>query len=354
MDALKVGLLGLGRGGLLVADALAASSWCTLVAAASAKADRRERFAERHPGVSTYDDLRSLIVENPLDALFVAIPPFARGPYLDLAVERRLPVWMITPAARRFEECLEIIDKFDRAECPIAVSRAWGQDGALTGDSIGMDALGRVFLARGRVMTCWADDLDWRGDAKRAGGGVLLHRGYSLVDTLVQTMGMPTSVFVAAGGVSRPRSRHAYDTEDTAALIARFPGGGVAAISACWTSGRDQSVLVLHAVSGSVRIDDRSVAVCDLRGEAMLPVQKRAVNPFAPQVHEFLASLRLGSPPVPGSLRDHLPTMSVIQAGYLSARTEHAERPAAIFDMHDTPVPPSQPRWQSPSDVPDS
>ncbi len=350
MDALKVGLIGLGRGGLQLADALVGSSWCDLVAAASAKAARRERFQNDHPGIATYDDLRSLIVENPLDALFVALPPFARASYLELAGERRLPVWLMTPAARRFEEALEIVDRFDHAECPIAVSRVWGQDPLLTPDGLGMPGMGRVFFARANVMTCWSDDLDWRGDGKRAGGGVLLDRGYPLLDTVVQVMGLPTSVFAAGAGGSRARTAPAYDTEDTAALIARFPAGGIAVVTACWTAGPDGMSLDFNAVGGSIQVDEHRVAVRDRSGQAVLPDQPRSENPFAAQVHEFLSALRLNPSAVPSPLHDHLATMSVIQAAYLSARTGQPERPAAIFDMHDAPVPTIQPCWQPMSD----
>ena len=88
MASLKVGLIGLGSGGRLLADALLTSSWCELVAVASRQAIRIEPFKEKHPEIATYNDFRSLIVSNPLDALFVAIPPFLRGKYLALAAER--------------------------------------------------------------------------------------------------------------------------------------------------------------------------------------------------------------------------------------------------------------------------
>ena len=170
METLKVGLLGLGRGGQAVADGLAASSWCELTAVASPNAQRIERFAEAHPGVARYDDFRSLIVENALDALFVALPPFMRGKYLGLAAERGLAVWTLPPPARQFDDAVEWMRLFEQADRPIVVSRSWGVEPTLQLEAIGSEPLGRFFLARGNVMTCWSEDLDWRGDARRAGG----------------------------------------------------------------------------------------------------------------------------------------------------------------------------------------
>ena len=122
MEPLKVGLIGLGRCGVLAAESLLANSWSRLIAVGSQKPHRLADFAARYPQVATHDDFRSLIVNHPLDALCVAVPPFARPHYLQLAAERRLPVWMLTPAARRLDEAVEILDKFDSAGVPLVLS----------------------------------------------------------------------------------------------------------------------------------------------------------------------------------------------------------------------------------------
>lgn len=336
---MKVGLMGLGRGGRQVAEALLASSWCELVAVASVRSRRIEAFAQEHPGIAVCDDYRSLIVAHPLEALFVAVPPFLRGKYLALAAERCIPVWMLTPAARRFDEALAIIERFKQAGCPIVVARSWGVEPALQPEAIGLDQLGRVFLGSGLVMTCWAEDLDWRGDSVRAGGGVLLDRAYNLIDAMVQTMGVPSSVYMMAKGVSRPGGRFPYDTEDTAVLACEFACGAVASITACWTSGPPRWSLELHGTNGSISVDERRVVVRDRRGETPLGEHLRSANPFAPAIDEFLSALGGNRANIRSSLVEHLPTMAVIQAAYLSARTGQPEHPQTIFQMHDVKEP---------------
>lgn len=342
MDPLKVGLMGLGRGGRLVADALLASSWCELVAVASPKSHRVARFAEAHPGITAYDDFRSLIVENVLDALFVAVAPFHRMSYLRLAAERGLPVWMLPPAARRFDEALEIVRLFREAGCPIVVSRAWGIEPALQPTGAGLEQAGETFLARGHVMTCWAEDFDWRGDADRAGGGVLLDRGYGLIDAIVQVMGLPTAVFTAASGASRPDARFRYDTEDTGILVCQYADGGLATVSACWTAGPEAWTLDLHGTRGSVHVDADRVVVLDRTGTRTLVDHERGGNPLLAPIEEFLSSLRVHPGRLVAELATHLPTMAVLHAAYLSARTAERERPAAIFRMHDLDPPRSR------------
>lgn len=333
MEPLKVALMGLGRGGMLAAEALLASSWCRLVAVGSQHPPRLEAFTQRHPGVATYDDFRSLIVNNVLDALFVAVPPFVRMNYLAIAAERRLPVWTLTPAARTLDEGLQLLDLFAAAEVPLAVSRAYGVDPCLHEDTIGPEATGRLFLARGHVLTCEPEDLDWRGDSQRAVGGVLLDRAYGLLDLVVQTMGMPGSVYAAAAGVSRPGTRFAYDTEDTAAVILQFAGGGIAQIAACWTTGPDQWSLDLHGSKSSVHLDDHSVIARDRSAHTELLSQRRPPNLFVPQIEDFLTTLRTAPRRIRSTIADHLPVLAVLDAAYLSVRTGQPENPGPILDM---------------------
>jgi predicted dehydrogenase len=337
---LKVGLIGLGRGGRCVANALLNSNWCELVAVGSDQARRTEAFVTSHPGIAAYNDFRSLIVENPLDALFVATPPHQRGRYLTLAAERRLPVWMLTPAARRFDEAIQLISQFERIGCPLVVSRSWGLEPALQPDAVGLEQLGRLFFAHGQMTVSGEDNLDWRGDLERAGGGVLLYRGYPLLDTLVQIMGMPGTVFARAAGVSRPGTRFPYDTDDTAALVCRFPGGGIAMFGGCWTTGPAQESLHVYGTGGNIHIAPTHVVVRDRAGEQVSFEESRPVNPLAPQIEDFLSALASSARRMRATLRQHLSTLAVIQAAYLSARTGQPESPRTIFDMHQvTPEP---------------
>jgi hypothetical protein len=83
-----------------------------------------------------------------------------------------------------------------------------------------------------------------------------------------------------------------------------------------------------------MRIDDDGVVVCERSGQARLGAQVRSANSLGPQIEEFLTSLRSNPAEVRSTLREHLPTMAVIQAAYLSARTGQPESPGSILEMH--------------------
>lgn len=339
MEPLKVGLLGLGRGGQLLADALLTSSWSRLVAVGSQKPERLEQFAEAHPRIALCNDFRSLIVGQGIEALFVAVPPFTRSKYLPLAAERGVPVFMLTPPARSLEDAVTLSGRFTKARVPLVVSRAWGAEPHLQPDVLDLPRLGRVFFARGHVTTCWEEDFDWRGDSVRAGGGVLLDRAYDMVDQVVQFMGLPGTVYASSAGMSRPGHRFLYDTEDTIAVTCRFVDNAVAVFAGCWTSGPEEWQLDAHAMGGTVRIDQRAVRLLDRQGDNVLGMWSRPTNPLLPQVEEFLGAIRANSRPAHGRMDTHLAAMALISAAYLSARTGQPEGPASLMAMHDLEPP---------------
>lgn len=334
MEPMKVGLMGLGRGGRFVAKALLASSWCRLVAVGSHDSTHIEQFNIEHPDIATHNDFRSLVVSASMDALFVAVPPFLRVNNLALAAERGLPVWMLTPAARRFDEAVSILERFEAAATPIVVSRIWGEEPALRPDALGLDQAGRFFLGRGNARVCLEENFDWRGDSQRAGGGVVLYRAYGLIDIIVQAMGTPSAVYAVLSGASRPGTQFPYDTEDTAGLVCQYASGAIATISACWTAGPAAWSVELQGTAQSIHIESDHVCVRDRAGTTELARHVRPPNPFSAQVENFLSGLRSHPAHLTSTLRDHLATMAVIQAAYLSARTGQPESPGTIFEMH--------------------
>lgn len=334
MEPLKVGLIGLGRGGLQLAKALHASAWCRLVAVASVHSKRIELFQEKYPGIAAHNDFRSLIVSSPLDALFVAVPPYLRATYLPMAAERKIPVYTLLPAARRFDEALAMLEPFEAAGCPLVVSRAWGIEPAMHPDALGIEQAGKFFLARANVTLCLEENFDWRGDSQRAGGGVLLYGAYELIDVLIQAMGMPSSVYAVCAGISRPGTHFPYDTEDTAAVVCRYTNGAVATINASWTTGPADWSIDLYGTTGSVHVNATTTYLRDRSGEQELARHERPANTLAVQVEEFLSTLRSNPRNLKGTLRQHLPAVATIQAAYLSARTGQPESPGTLFEMH--------------------
>jgi hypothetical protein len=75
--------------------------------------------------------------------------------------------------------------------------------------------------------------------------------------------------------------------------------------------------------------------VRDRPGETELSRQPRSPDPLQPQIEGFLSELAASPRRIRATLRQHLPTIVVIEAAYLSARNGQPESPGTIFDIHD-------------------
>ncbi len=341
---LQVGLIGLTGGARPVLDALAADPRVRITAVGDRDADAAARIAEGL-GATAYTDYRSLATEGKLDALFVAAPPFAVQGCLKVAAARGVPVWKQTPPARRLEEAIALTRLFERSVpggCPLVIARSWPAEPAMEQAAKILAESGKPFLVEAEAFTCRPEDLDWRGDSERAGGGVLLNEAYAAIDLVVHWLGPPAEVYAAMSRASRPQPRFPYDTEDTAVLTMKFADGVMAWCACCWTAGPPVSQITIRATGRTIRIDPAKVTVLSRGGEPTGTPLDRAPNPYAHPVRAFLDGLS-GDRKRMGSLaRDHLWTMAVMEAAYLSSRTGEAGSPERWFDIlraEEIPVP---------------
>ena len=163
-----------------------------LVAVADQDRSLAEAVAEQ-AGTAAYGDCRQAIVESiadGLDAVFTALPPFASGQYLRLAADRGLAAFSLPPVAREYDETVELGELFAQADRPLVVARTWQFEPAYMRLADLPNLAGRVFTAQANVVQQVDKSPGWSGDARRAGGGVLLYGGYDLVD--------PTNLFSVA------------------------------------------------------------------------------------------------------------------------------------------------------------
>jgi predicted dehydrogenase len=193
--------------------------------------------------------------------------------------------------------------------------------------------LGKPFLVDAQIYSRQGEDLDWRGDKESAGGGVLLNEGYPLVDTVIHWLGPPAEVFAVTAQASLPRTRYTYDTEDTAVVVLKYAGGAIATFTCCWTSGPSWRELTLRTGEGTIRIDPARISIMDRDGKPLCTPFDRAPNVYSQPIRAFVDNLATPPNRMKSRARDHLWTMAVLEAAYLSARTGEAESPSKWFDI---------------------
>ncbi len=324
----QAGLVGVGAEYLSV---LQADDQFDLVAVADADPERLRRFAE-DTSLRTYEDYRSLIVESVqtgLDVLFVTLEPFQSVDLLEVAAEHGVGVFHKAPFARSLGEAQRLVDRFGAADCPLMVPRFWQTDPAFAGLNDLTTLAGRVYAATADAWTV-EDPGGWRGDSARAGGGGLLNGAYEVADLLVTLLGVPESVFAQCSAAVAPGAARKYDTEDTALVSLRFTEDRIAGITA-WRGAPETFVRV--ALFGAERLvevypDRLTITPC---GGGSVEVREVQATPATAGALRAFGTARLagGRKPAPAA-QEHLATMAVIEAAYLSAKTGAPESPSRL------------------------
>ncbi len=332
---IKAGILGIDGCGAALTEAVRSCASIDLIALADRNRDlAKARAAE--VGVEPYDDYRSLVVEQPIDALFVSAPPFACHEHLKLAASRGIHVWRETPLARNVQEASALLEAFEAGGARLAVARGWHVTAEGAGITDLCDLIGRPYVARGVALEHRSDPLGWRGDGDRAGGGALIDRAYELVDAVVQKMRLPDEVQATT---ARRSGTQPYDTEDVASVTLRYQNGSMATILAHRRAWPETWSLIFDGPTGSLRLEPSRAAVLAPDGAETRSSHATAESTYHAQVEAFAQALLAGAKTVPSAAATHLSTVGVIETAYLSARTGEPESPQQLYHLHDLPTP---------------
>lgn len=325
MKPTKVALAGLGSTGLDYLDILEGSDRFEVVAIADSD-PAVLRGHDLRGSFHIYEDYRSLIVESVhvgLDLLVVATESHHSIEFLSLAVDRGLAIFHKPPFARNLQEGRMLVERFETANCPFVIAREWHRDGWPTDPKTLAQRAGHVHTALGEIATC-DEPNGWRGDSLRAGGGVLLNGAYAQVDLLVALLGMPDSVYAVCGFARAPGETLNYDTEDIALLLLR------------WGSDRCATLAARRRVTPG----KWHVMLAGTRGTLLWPGAESSsdgeedcvhrTDGIADQMSSVFGMAESGVRRAISTAKDHLATLAVIDAAYLSAKTGAAEVPARL------------------------
>lgn len=328
MRRLKVALMGLAGVGADYLAAIRSDEQFELAAVADTDLEVLRRQTDVAPA-RVYEDYRSLIVETAhagLDVLFVALEPFQSTEFVQMAATRGISVFHKAPCARSVREARRLVDQFAGSERPLVVSRPWQFEPAYAALNHLAEFTGHVYAATVHVQT--ADrPVGWRGDSVRAGGGVLLNGAYEAVDLLVHLLGMPERVYAQCGAAVAPSAPRKYDTEDIATVLLGFGQERTASVTALRGVAEPSWEVAFVGTEGTVEVGADGVTITPYRGSPVKHPTARAANPAAHAISAFGASRLSNGQPLKSKAEEHLPTLAVIEAAYLSARTGAPESP---------------------------
>lgn len=337
MTPLRIALLGVGNSGQQWLEALRASPGFRLAALCGHESSVGEPLAAACE-VPFYNDYRLVLVEQKPDAALFAVPPFVAEAYLPVAAQHGIAVLQETPFARGFEEAVRLIGCFYDAEVPLVVASRWRFDREIAAALVETASNGGFHLAQATRCAPVPDLQQWRGDSRRAGGGVLRDAAYELVDMVVDALGLPGDVTAQLGRCSAAAGER-FDTEDSAAVLCRYRSGAAAVVSAAWQAGPAAWRATLVGSDGRVVIDPTTVETVKGPGSGTARPRPSEHELRLAVLDQFAETVRTRPAVYVGRAVDQLPALAVLEAAYLSARTHAPETPQRPYEMAGLPAP---------------
>jgi predicted dehydrogenase len=318
--------------------AAASTGLFRIKAVADLDQQKAEKAAREH-GCEAFTDYRQLVVQNQLDCLFVAAETHTCDEQVKTAIKRKFNVLKAAPPARTFAEALEFVElaKGENVQFAVANPGRFRAGSILARDLIVQGRLGHIFLIATSCTFSSEDRPAWQIDPQVAGGGILLHDCYQVLDQVLWDFPLPEQVYTLKTNHAPDKQQRQCLTEDTAVVSLRFSDAFMGSLVATRSSEirTGHTCVEVHGKEGRLTVTDAEVVLArngqeDQRWqyrETEQVLMERLLSSFAqnlrtPDQHEF-----------PGTGAESLKNMAVLESAYLSARTGFPEEPARILRM---------------------
>lgn len=329
-DPVRVGVVGCGFQGLMMAAAVMRSDSLRLVAGVDPDEEALRRVAELGASVATYGSMTDLLETADVDAVVIATPHDYLAPTALAAIRAGKHVLIEKPMALDEAQAKEV--EFAAASagvtCMVGYSFRFGM-GRFVHDPFAAGMFGDLVAITGSICLPRLDE-GWMS-VQASGGGPLLYVGCHLVDLVLWLTGEePLSVTAAV--TRRPQS----GVDDTSALQLQFTGGRLAQLLVTQSASGFGYDLQVIGTAGSIRLRGRDFRHYEVEahsktaGGAAEPTVQRPASDgdpidlmFVPELAEFADAIEhRRSPAITAS--DARRVLRVLDAVAESGRTRQA------------------------------
>jgi len=331
MNELRTGIIGMGGFGAKVLAELGRKDCFTIRAVADQNKELAQEYGVQYEA-EPYDDYRSLIVQEDLDVLFLALPTYLCGECINLAVQAGMHIFKEAPLGRNLPEAMQWVQQMEKSGLHFHVSarKRFAPSYQYAHELLVGGSLGKIYLVRGESFIHFPQSrggFDWRGDPILSGGGVLLEHAYHMIDQIVWNMGTPERLYSINSNFCSKQVLPPYRTEDTAVLTMNFHDGVMGNIIAGWMTGPEQERLIFHGTEGSLEVNAEGWKIFDPGGNIQKKKKYKVDESemISLQIRQFAESLLDAEVKPQSTAREHLANVAIIESAYLSGRTQLPE-----------------------------
>lgn len=343
---LKTAVLGLDDRGQFLLKTATKIEHFEIAAVADSDTNLVEKIAEQYK-CAWFDDYRQLIIQNELDCLLVAAGTHSCDEYIRMAMKKKFNVLKMTPMARNFEEAAEFAALAEQENIQFAIAnlRRFGQSYPAFSEHLRDGKIEQVFLITAfcnfgeqpKSTGCLTAD-KWRTDPKLAGGGVLLHDCYEIIDQIILNFGIPEQIYSLNTNQAQDKQQRLYLVEDSAVVTMKFSDilmGNLMAFRQDGTGAKEEFLRV-YGKDKILTVSDRKLI--ESQGSEQNVEEFTYDDDESSRLEKLLNNFALSilapdENKLSSNSKENLKNMAVIESAYLSARTAMPEEPNRILQM---------------------
>ena len=336
---LKTAVLGLNEAGQLLLEAVSRVDYFEILAVADKDTALAERIAGQYE-CTAFDDYRQLIIQNQLDCLLVAAGIHSCDEYVRMAMKKKFNILKLAPAARDFEEAAEFVRLSEDEDIKFAIAnpRRFARSFLALRDFLQQGRIEQVFMMTAFCSVGKQPYPGWQTDPKLAGGGVILHNCYWIIDQMMLNFDIPQQVYSLNTNQAQDKQQRLYLTEDTAVVTMKFTDTLIGNLIASRRAGfgPKEEFLKLYGKDKILTVNGTRLTVSDGLGKTNEEFKYDDDELFcmSEQLKNFaLSILSPDKNKLCSSGRENLQDMAVIESAYLSARTGFPEEPGRFLQM---------------------
>jgi myo-inositol 2-dehydrogenase/D-chiro-inositol 1-dehydrogenase len=250
----RFGLIGCGAWGIQHARAIAKTAGAKLAAIAEASEHNRAAAKAAHPTATLYDDYRTMLKEEKLEAVDIVLPPHLHYEGAKAALNADCHLLLEKPMCLKLTDCDKLNALAQEKKLHLAIghefrfSSLWGRIKEMVDE-------GAIGDPRYCLIELWRNPYrqgtgGWRYNIKQVGNWILeepIHF-FDLARWYFQKAGEPMSVVASA---SHKREDHP-ELQDNFSAMVHFPNGGYAVISQTLAGYEHHQVAKLTGTKGAL------------------------------------------------------------------------------------------------------
>lgn len=231
LSELKVGIIGVGKMGLLHAGIFNGLDISTLSAIAEKNKFLISALKQHLPRVKVYTDYEKMFKKEELDVAVVTTPVFLHKNMIENALDSNLNVFVEKPLALNGNECESILLNKTKQKTAVGYCRRFIETYGLIKKIIDESILGDVnaFQSQMFVEQVFQQETGWLYDPEKSGGGVLVDLGSHAIDMAQYFFGDIKAV-QATG-----KSVYSDKVEDHVYLNYKFPNDLIGSLQVSWS-----------------------------------------------------------------------------------------------------------------------